>query len=76
METSVQYREFASLCAWLANQAGTEHHQSILNEMAEAWRELADEAEREGHGFVFFNPLLFGSLPVAARLAPYASALP
>jgi hypothetical protein len=48
METSVQYREFVSLCAWLANQAGNEHHQSVLNEMAEAWRELADEAEREG----------------------------
>jgi hypothetical protein len=48
METSVQYLEFAALCAWLAKQAGTERHQSVLNEMAEAWRELADEAEREG----------------------------
>jgi hypothetical protein len=46
MKMSAQYREFASLCAWLANQAG--NHQSVLNEMAEAWRELADEAEREG----------------------------
>jgi hypothetical protein len=48
METSAQYREFGSLCAWLANQAGTERHHSVLNEMAEACKELADEAEREG----------------------------
>jgi hypothetical protein len=47
METSVQYLELAWLCDWLAKQAGTEHHQSVLNEMAEAWTELADEAERE-----------------------------
>jgi len=48
MEPSAQYREFASLCEWLANQAGTERHQSVLNEMAETWRELAYETEREG----------------------------
>ena len=48
METSAQCREFASLCVRLANQAGNERHQSVLNEMAEAWRELADEAEGEG----------------------------
>jgi hypothetical protein len=45
METSAQYREFASLYVRLANQARNEHHQSVLNEMAEAWRDLADEAE-------------------------------
>jgi hypothetical protein len=48
METSAQYREFASLCVLLANQAGNEHHQSVFNEMAEAWRDLADEAEGDG----------------------------
>ena len=47
LETSAQYREFAEECAWLANQAGTERHHSVLKEMAEAWRELADEAEKE-----------------------------
>jgi hypothetical protein len=50
METSAQYREFAWLCDCLANQAGTERrqrHQSVLNEMAAAWTELADEAENE-----------------------------
>ena len=46
METSAQYREFAEQCKWLAARAETEHHRSVLKEMAEEWEELADEVGR------------------------------
>jgi hypothetical protein len=49
METSAQYREFAEQCVWLAEfQTETERHRRILKEMAEAWKELADEVDRKG----------------------------
>jgi hypothetical protein len=49
METSAQYREFAEQCVWLAEfQTETERRRRILKEMAEAWKELADEVDRKG----------------------------
>jgi hypothetical protein len=47
MEMSVQYREFAEQCKWLADRAETEHDQSVLKEMAEEWRLLAEDANRK-----------------------------
>ena len=45
METSTsEYREFAQECERLARQATSEHHRAILLEMAEAFRQLAAEA--------------------------------
>jgi hypothetical protein len=46
MEMSSEYREFAEHCERLADQAGTERHRRVLKEMAEAWKELANEAHR------------------------------
>jgi len=40
-ETSAQYRAFAEECDRLAQEAKTEHHRKILEEMAEAWRRVA-----------------------------------
>jgi hypothetical protein len=48
MEKPTQYREFAQHCERLANQVEAGRHRSILKEMAEAWKELADEADRRG----------------------------
>ncbi len=47
METSAQYREFAEECDRLAKQAKTEHQRKILEEMAEAWRMVAAEADNK-----------------------------
>jgi hypothetical protein len=48
METSDKYREYAEECERLAKQAKTAHHRAILIEMAEAWRQLADEEANTG----------------------------
>jgi hypothetical protein len=45
METPAQYREFAAECYRLASEATTDEHRKILQEMARAWREVAEEAE-------------------------------
>ena len=45
MRTPDQYREFAAECYRLASEAKTEQHQRILQEMARAWREVAEEVE-------------------------------
>jgi hypothetical protein len=47
MESSTQYREFAEQCERLARQAKAEHHRDILIEMAEVWRQLAEQADGE-----------------------------
>jgi hypothetical protein len=54
METSAQYREtsaqyswFAKECDRLAKLAKTEGERKILEEMAEAWRLVAAEADNE-----------------------------
>ena len=45
MRTPDQYREFAAECYRLATEARTEEHRKILQEMARAWREVAEEVE-------------------------------
>jgi hypothetical protein len=48
METPTQYRQFAEECDRMANQADTERQRGILREMAEVWRQLAKDANRNG----------------------------
>lgn len=50
MDSSKQYHAFAEQCDHLAVQVKNEQHQKILKEMAAAWRELAEEIERERTG--------------------------
>ena len=45
MRTPDQYREFAAECYRLAAEAKTKERQKILEEMARAWREVAEETE-------------------------------
>jgi hypothetical protein len=46
MQTSNQYRDFAEECERLAEKAETEkEHRRVLKEMAETWRQLANEAD-------------------------------
>jgi hypothetical protein len=51
METSstatARYKAFAAECERLAKDARTEHHRSVLMEMAEAWRKLAEAAAQK-----------------------------
>jgi hypothetical protein len=46
-ETSAQYREFAEECVRLAKLAKTDGERKILEEMAEAWRRVAAEANNK-----------------------------
>jgi len=46
MLTSTQYQKFAQDCERLLNEVQTEKHRKALEEMAEAWRMLAEEQER------------------------------
>ena len=47
METSpkLRYQQFAEECERLAKIATSEHHRTVLREMAEAWRRLAEGAK-------------------------------
>jgi hypothetical protein len=47
METSTQYRRFAEECRRMAREAKTERHRKILEEMTQAWEQLAKEADLE-----------------------------
>jgi hypothetical protein len=47
LETSAQYREFAEECNRLAKQTKADGHRKILEEMAEAWRIVAAEADKK-----------------------------
>jgi hypothetical protein len=51
METAAtatsKYEQFAAECERLAKEARTEHHRSVLMEMADAWRKLAEAAARK-----------------------------
>ena len=46
-ETSAEYREFAEECDRLAKQVKTDGERKILEEMAEAWRIVAAEADKK-----------------------------
>jgi hypothetical protein len=46
MNPSKDYRKFAQECDRLARDAKTEQHRQILQEMAEAWEELAEACDR------------------------------
>jgi len=47
MDPSTQYQRFAEEFRRLAQQAKTEQHQRILEEMARAWEKLAKETDLE-----------------------------
>ena len=46
-ETSAQYSWFAEECDRLAKQAKTDGERKILEELAEAWRMVAAEADKK-----------------------------
>jgi hypothetical protein len=48
MEPSAEYLRFAQECRRLAQQAKTEPHRRILQEMAQAWEKLAKETDQKG----------------------------
>jgi len=48
MESSTEYQRFAQECRRLAQQAKTEQHRRILEEMAQAWEKLAGETDPKG----------------------------
>jgi hypothetical protein len=48
METSTQYHRFADECDRMAKQADAEQERNILKEMANEWRQLAEDADRKG----------------------------
>ena len=45
MRTPDEYREFAAECYSLAAEAETEMYQKMMEEMARAWSEVAEEVE-------------------------------
>ena len=47
MRSSEQYRQFAEECLRFAKQTNNGNHRQILEEMAEAWSTLAEEAEKK-----------------------------
>ena len=47
MVTSTEYRRFAEECRRMAREAKTERHRQILEEMVQAWEQLAKEADLE-----------------------------
>src|SRR5262249_7775523 len=64
METSVRYLEFAVKCDRLAKLAKSEEDRMILKEMAEAWKKVAGEVDRNEFSTErrFFCFLLFPSV--------------
>jgi hypothetical protein len=48
MKDSIDYQRFAEECRRLAQQFQSERQREILEEMAEAWDELANEAAARG----------------------------
>src|SRR4029077_9951945 len=76
LETSAQYREFAEECDRFAKQATTEGDRKILEEMAEAWRMVAAEADTKRESSVSRQPRLHVLLPNETILAPCVAAKP
>ena len=50
MKKSAQYLEFAAACDRLVEEAKDPRHKQVLQEMAQAWRKLADEAVQKNAG--------------------------
>jgi hypothetical protein len=48
MQASIQYRTFAAECRRLAEASKSDHERKVLEEMADAWKVLAEEAEPKG----------------------------
>lgn len=48
MDPSTEYQRFAQECRRLAQQAKTEQHRRILEEMAQAWEQIARETDPKG----------------------------
>ena len=48
MEPSTEYQRFAQECRRLAQQAKTEEHRRMLEEMAQAWEKLVKETNQKG----------------------------
>jgi hypothetical protein len=55
MKSSSQYREFAEECHQLAQQAKDQRHRKILDEMAEVWNKLAEEADKKWIAYSDFS---------------------
>jgi len=51
MRTPDQYRGFAAECYRLAAEAKTETQRKTMEEMAQAWSEVADEVETTQQGW-------------------------
>ena len=47
MEPTTEYQRFAEECRRLALEAKTERHRKIMEEMAQAWMQLAEETDQE-----------------------------
>jgi hypothetical protein len=47
METSTDFQDFAAECELLAEEATNEEQRTILRRMAAAWRDLAEEYDRD-----------------------------
>ena len=47
MKASAQYREFAEKCDRLVEETKEPRHKLMLQEMAQAWRNLTSEEERK-----------------------------
>lgn len=46
MKPAGYYRDLAARCVLMASEASDPGHRAALLEMAQRWRELADQAER------------------------------
>ena len=55
METPDRYREYAAECFRLASEAKTEADRKTLRQLAQAWEEVAEEAEVESQLFARAN---------------------
>jgi hypothetical protein len=47
MQRVEEYRRYAAECLRVAHQSNDSHDKSLLLEMAQRWRELADRVERQ-----------------------------
>ena len=55
METPDRYRKYAAECFRLASEAKTEADRKTLRQLAQAWEEVAEEAEVESQLFARAN---------------------